>query len=125
LKFFKIFQKRAKNETIYIRPIRRFKMPISYKIKRFLKWLNLKDEFGYNLIDEDTSMQELIEHWNKSLFIWIFNIFLTGSLIYIAISPFYSTSFKLIPFTVFSFGLLYYVIMEAFKEIRSIWKKHG
>lgn len=99
---------------IVLKPPRPPVLALPTRFKRLLVWLNL--------MDVEDSIEELIRSWNKSLIVWIFNVLITGSLIYLAITPFYAVSFALIPFTIFSFGLAYYVIIEIIKEIRNIIK---
>lgn len=91
---------------------KRQKTPLSIRIKRLLVWLEL--------MDAEDSIDYLITDWTKSLLIWIFNILMTGSLIFLAILPFYTFPLILIPFVIFSFGIAYYVIMETLKEAKSI-----
>ena len=105
---------------------KRIRIPLSHYIKQALRWLNLKNEFGEELINQEDDINLIFSHWNKSLILWFFNIFLTGILIYLAILPFYSVNFILVPFTIFSFGLLYYILIKTLREIKqAVGGKHG
>ena len=97
---------------------KRIRTPLSHYIKQVLRWLNLKNQFGEELIKEEDDVNLIFSYWSKSILIWIFSILVTGLLIYIAILPFYSVPFILIPFTIFSFGLIYFIFIETLKEIK-------
>ena len=112
----KVWNKTPKTHTFSLNP--------KYILKAFLRWLKQRDEEGELLVKEETDIDEIIKIWNKELLLWLATIFGTGVLIQIAILPFYSPAeLKLIPFTVFSFGLLYYIVLETLIKIRSIIKR--
>ena len=111
--FAQIFTKKPKNhEIIYKSP--KVRIPLNLRIKRLFIWLEL--------MEVEDSIEEIFLIWTKSLLVWLFNVLMTGSLIFLAVLPFYSVPFKLIPFVIFSFGIAYYVMMETLKEIRNILK---
>ena len=114
--FTQIFTKKPKNyEIIYKSP--KVRIPLNIRIKRLFIWLEL--------MEIEDSIEEIFLIWSKSLLVWLFNVLMTGSLIFLAVLPFYSVPFKLIPFVIFSFGIAYYVFMETLKEIRNILKVKG
>jgi len=104
---------------IMLEGYKRQKTPFSLRIKRIFVYLDI--------IDIEDPIEYLFADWIKSLLIWIFNILMTGSLIFLAMLPFYTVPFVLIPFTIFSFGLAYWILIEILKEVRNIIKtgKHG
>lgn len=105
---------------------KKVRTPITHYIKQALRWFNLKDEVGEELIKEESDINLIFSHWSKSLVLWFLNVVMTGVLIYLAILPFYSVSFILIPFIVFSFGLIYYVSFNVLKEVVGVIRgKHG
>lgn len=111
--FAQILAKKPKNhEIIYKSP--KVRIPLTIRIKRLFIWLEL--------MEVEDSIEEIFLIWSKSLLIWLFNVLMTGSLIFLAIIPFYAVPFRLIPFVIFSFGIAYYVFMETLKEIRNILK---
>ena len=118
-KIFKNQQKNKKIPNIVVRE-KRIKIPLNFRIKQGLRWFDLKDNLGNPLVHDDSNIKEIIDYWIKTLSLWILNIFVTGSLIYLAILPFYSVPIKLVPFTIFSIGLFYFVFMETLREIRNI-----
>ena len=91
-------------------------------LKRFLIWLKLKNQFGELLIDEATDINRVISVWNKNLLMWLLNIFVTGFIIQMGILIWYKPGLKLVPFTIFSLGILYYFVIEAIKDIRNAIK---
>lgn len=112
----KVWNKAPKIHTFSLNP--------KYILKAFLRWLKLRDEEGELLVKEETDIDEIIKIWNKELLLWLATVFGTGALIQIAILPFYPPAeLKLIPFTIFSFGLLYYIVLETLIKIRSIIKR--
>ena len=116
--FTQILTKKPKNhEIIYKTP--KVRIPFNIRIKRLFIWLEL--------MDLEDSIEEIFSIWTKSLLVWLFNVLMTGSLVFLAILPFYSVPFKLIPFIIFSFGIAYYITMETLKEIKNIMrgKKNG
>ena len=116
--FAQIFTKKPKNhEIIYKSP--KVRIPLNIRIKRLFIWLGL--------MELEDSIEEIFLIWSKSLLLWLFNVLMTGSLIFLAVLPFYSVPFRLIPFVIFSFGIAYYITMETLKEIKSIMrgKKNG
>ena len=121
-----LFRKNNQKGNIIERKVKlkRQKKTLSYRVQEFLKWLDLKNEIGENLITEDTIISEVFSYWSKEIIVWFFQVFLTGTLIFLAILPFYSIPFKLIPFFIFSIGLIYYLTIEALKEIVGVIK-HG
>ena len=115
----KILQKfRKKDENIQKTIENLQKVPISFKAKELLK----KTLIWFNLYDKQNTIDEIIDYWSKSLLLWIFNVFITGSLILMAVLPFYQISLKSVPFIMFSFGIAYYIAVEMLKEARSIIK---
>lgn len=122
-KTFKNTQKEQELHQIYNRPIGGYRVPLSYRVKQFLKWLDIRDSTGVPIITEETIMGDVFTTWTKSLFIWFVEIFVTGLLIYLAILPFYSVPLRVIPFVVFSFGLAIYVVLNLILQVRNIIKK--
>lgn len=116
--FLEIFTKKPKNQEIDDK-IPKERVRLIIRIKRLFVWLEL--------IEVEDSIEEIFSIWTKSLLRWLFNTLMTGSLIYLAVLPFYSVSFRLVPFIIFSFGIGYYVFMETLKEIKNILrgKKNG
>lgn len=95
------------------------KQPFSYKLKKFLKWLDLRDEYGDRLITEDTVISEIFKSWSKRFLVWSIEIFFTGLLIFIALFPL----FKLHYLFIFSYGLCWYIGLVLIREIRNSWVK--
>ena len=116
----KIFKKRTKTDENPRLIRKRYKLPFRIRVQKFLIWLGIKDQHGFDVISLEDNINELFAHWTKSLVLWTINILFTGSLIYLAILPFWSVQLYLAPFTVFSLGLLYYISIEALKEVRNI-----
>lgn len=123
--FKKLFKIPEKESKIWNKPpkFRTFSLNPKHILKAFLRWLRLRDAEGELLVKEETNIDDIIKIWNKEIFLWLMTIFGTGTLIQIAILPFYNPGLRLIPFTVFSFGLLYYISLEILKDIRNIIKK--
>ncbi len=92
-------------------------------LKIFLMWLNLRNQSGELLIEEDTDISRIISNWNKNLWMWLINIFVTGFIIQMSILIWYNPGLRAIPLTIFSLGILYYFIIEAIKDIRNAIKK--
>lgn len=125
-KFNKIIKNPLKKEEsgqIIYRNTKKLRVSFSHYFKMFLRWLNLKDEVGEELIKEEDPISEIFTYWSKSMLMWLFNVIYTGSLILIAVIPIYRIPLELIPFTIFSFGVAYFVLTEATKEFRNIIKK--
>tara|TARA_Y100000310_G_scaffold227535_1_gene229811 strand:+ start:2984 stop:3370 length:387 start_codon:yes stop_codon:yes gene_type:complete len=114
--------KNQENTTIYQRPAKKIRIPLSHYIKQLLRWFSLKDEFGEDLIPEEININELFGQWSRTLILWVINVFLTGSLILLAVIPFYSIDLRLVPIIIFSFGIAYFTIIETLKEVVYIVK---
>ena len=113
------------SKIVYKLPkLKTFRLNPKHWLKAFLRWFKFRDSFDDILVAEDTDINKIIDVWLRSLILWLMTIFVTGFLITIAIIPFYSVPFVIETIMLmFSLGLLYYVILEAIKDIRNAIKK--
>ena len=125
-KLAKIIKKPSKTEQtgqIIFRKSRKIRIPLNERVKQFLRWFGLTDEFGEELLKEEDAISQIFEHWSKTLLLWLFNVIYTGSLILIPVSLFYKLTWESVPFHILAIGIGYYVIIEMLKEVRNINKK--
>ena len=114
--YLKILNKVPKIRTFILNP--------KHWLKGFLRWFKFRDSFDGLLVAEDTDINKIINYWTRSVILWLIGVFVTGALITLAILPFYSVPFGIETIMLmFSLGLLYYIILEAIKDIRNAIKK--
>ena len=125
-KLARIIKKPSKTQQtgqIIFRKSRKIRIPLNERVKQFLRWFGLTDEFGEELLKEEDAISQIFEHWSKTLLLWLFNVIYTGSLFLIPISLFYEITWESVPFHILAIGIGYYVIIEMLKEVRNIIKK--
>ncbi len=110
-----IMQFKQKNTKIHYKTPKSFSLNPKYWLKGLLRWFKFRNFSGELLIKEETNIDEVISMWIKSILVWLFDTIVTGMLIQVAILPFYNPGLKLVPFTIFSFGLLGYIISTTWK----------
>lgn len=98
---------------IYNKTPKLFSWNPKYWLKGILRWFKFRDSSGELLVKEETNINEVILIWIKDILVWLFDILVTGTLIQLAILPFYNPGLKLIAYSIFSFGLIVYVIVMA------------
>ena len=106
---------KQKNTKIYYKTPKNFSLNPKYWLKSLLRWFKFRDFAGELIIKEETNIDEVILAWTKSILVWLFNTVVTGILIQVAILPFYNPGLKLVPFTIFSFGLLGYIVSTTWE----------
>lgn len=112
----KILHKKPKFSKISLNP--------KHLLKQFLRWLKLRDVSGELLIKEDTDINQILDYWTKGIILWLMGIIVTGFIVTVAILPFHTPRFGFEIFIyIFSFGLLWWVALEAIKDIRNAIKK--
>ena len=92
-------------------------------LKSFLRWLRLRDSTGELLVKQDTNIDEITLHWSRQLIQWLLAIFVTGFLWQIALLPLWNPGLKMVPFTMFSLGIAYFMLLELIKDVRNAIKK--
>ena len=118
---FKFLKNNEKNiEILHKKPkIKKYSLKPKHILKAFLRWLRLRNATGDLLVKEDTDINIIIAEWNKSLIQWLVSIIVTGFLVLIAITPFYTPQTLIqIPMLILSFGIGWYVIMEFIKDVK-------
>ena len=105
-----------KKTKIYNKTPKSFSWNPKYWLKGLLRWFKFRDSSGELLIKEETNIDEVIIIWIKAILVWLFDILMTGTLIQLAILPFYNPGLKLIAYSIFSFGLIVYVIVMTWNE---------
>ena len=96
---------------IYNKTPKLFSWKPKYLLKSLLRWFNFRDSSGELLVKDETNINEVILIWIKDILVWLFDILVTGTLIQLAILPFYNPGLQSIAYSIFSFGLIVYVIV--------------
>ena len=105
-----IMQLKRKKDNIYHKTPKNFSWNPKFWLKSLLRWFKFRDISGELIVKEETNIDEVILIWVKGILVWLFNILITGTLLQLAILPFYNPGLKLVPFAIFSFGLLAYIV---------------
>ena len=110
-----ILQFKEKKSKIYYKKPKNFSSNPKYWLKSLLRWFKFRNFSGELLVKEETNIDEIILIWIKDTLVWLFNTLITGTLIQVAILPFYNPGLKLVPYTIVSLGLLAYIASITWK----------